>query len=70
MLVYRISRLSVLWPLAEIFIVIAVRGVPYYSQCPLSHCISLSAEADKTELFHKQLSKHWHMLIKTLTMFL
>lgn len=70
MLIYGISRLFMLWLLTEIFIAITVRGALCYSQCPLSHCISLSAESDDTELFHEQLSKHWHILITTLTMFL
>lgn len=70
MLIYRISRLFMLWLLTEIFIAISARGAPCNSQCPLSHCISLSAESDGTELFHEQLSKHWHILITTLTTFL
>lgn len=70
MLIYRISVLFMLWLLTEIFIAITARGAPCYSQCPLSHCISLSAESDETELFHEQLSKHWHILITTFTMFL
>lgn len=66
MLIYRISRLFMLWLLTEIFIAITARG----ALCPLSHCISLSAESDETELFHEQLSKHWHILITILAMFL
>lgn len=68
--VYINYHLSVLWLILEIYIANIFRGVPPYSQCPLSHCISFSAESDDTQPFHEQLSKHWHILITTLTMFL
>lgn len=70
MLVYINSHLSVLWLILEIYIANIFRGVPPIPSVHYHIAFPFQAESDNSQPLHEQLSKHWHILITTLTMFL